>query len=134
MESKNEKVKTRQKRGIFVWLQRLVIGGVLFIILILISAYAFQAYTTARSKRLYPLPGKLVDIGGYRLHYISSGSGSPVVVLESGITGDCLGWRLIQSEVAKFTRVISSELDSGGATEDLKTAQANKLLRNCMLC
>jgi pimeloyl-ACP methyl ester carboxylesterase len=107
MASTNEKVKKRQKRGVFVWLKRLGIGSILFIILILLSAYAFQAYTTARSKRLYPPPGKLVDIGGYRLHYQSSGSGSPVVVLDSGLGGGIEQWRLVQPEVAKFTRVIS---------------------------
>jgi pimeloyl-ACP methyl ester carboxylesterase len=41
------------------------------------------------------------------LHYISSGSGSPVVVLDSGLGGDISQWRLVHPEVAKFTRVIS---------------------------
>jgi pimeloyl-ACP methyl ester carboxylesterase len=108
MALKNEKIKKGQKRGIFVWLKRLGIGSVLFVILILLSGYAFQAYTTARSKRLYPPPGKLVDIGGYRLHYQSSGLGSPVVVLDSGAGTPGFIWSLtIQPEVAKFTRVIS---------------------------
>jgi pimeloyl-ACP methyl ester carboxylesterase len=117
MALKNEKVKKRQKRGIFFWLKRLGIGCVLFIILILISAYAFQAYTTARSKRLYPPPGQFVDIGGYRLHYISSGSGSPVVVLDSGTMGDISQWRLVHPEVAKFTRVISYDRAGLGWSE-----------------
>jgi len=107
MASTNNKVKQRPKGRIFVWLKRLGIGGVFFILLILIGTYAFQAYTTSSTIRRYPPPGKLVDIGGYRLHYRSGGSGFPVVVLDSGLSGDSNAWALVQPGVAKFTRVIS---------------------------
>ena len=107
MASTNEKAKQRPKGRIFVWLKRLGIGGVLFILLILIGTYAFQAYYTSSVIRRYPPPGQLVDIGGYCLHYKSSGSGSPVVILDSGLSGDSNAWGLVQPGVAKFTRVIS---------------------------
>lgn len=54
-----------------------------------------------------PPPGRLVDIGGRRLHLYEMGSGAPVVALESGIAASHLNWRAVQSEIAKFTRVIS---------------------------
>lgn len=41
------------------------------------------------------------------MHLQSTGSGSPTVVLDSGLGGGGLSWAPIQSEVAKFTRVIS---------------------------
>lgn len=107
MASKYAKVIQHPKRGFPVWLKRLFIGGILLVILLLLSAYAFQAYTTSRTTRRYPPPGKMVDVGGYRLHYRSNGSGSPVVVLDSGLTGDSNAWALVQPGVAKFTRVIS---------------------------
>jgi pimeloyl-ACP methyl ester carboxylesterase len=57
-------------------------------------------------------PGKLVDIGGQRLHVDCTGSGSPTVLLESG-TGDfSVIWALVQAGVAAFTRVCS--YDRGG--------------------
>ena len=57
-------------------------------------------------------PGRLVDIGGQRLHVNCAGSGSPTVILESG-TGDfSLIWALVQPEIAEFTRVCS--YDRGG--------------------
>jgi pimeloyl-ACP methyl ester carboxylesterase len=112
----------RPKLRILVCLKRLGVGSVLLLLLILLSAYVFQAYTTARSERLYPPPGQLVDIGGYRLHFQSSGSGFPVVVLESGLGGGGMDWSLIQPEVAKFTRVISYDRAglwwSDGSPED----------------
>lgn len=52
-----------------------------------------------------PPLGQRVDIGGYALHLWCMGEGQPSVVLESSLAADCLDWHLIQSEVAKFTRV-----------------------------
>ena len=57
-------------------------------------------------------PGRLVDIGGQRLHLYCTGSGSPTVLLEAG-TGDfSVVWSLVQPGVAAFTRVCS--YDRGG--------------------
>jgi pimeloyl-ACP methyl ester carboxylesterase len=57
-------------------------------------------------------PGRLVDIGGQRLHVNCTSSGSPTVILESG-TGDfSVIWALVQPKVAAFTRVCS--YDRGG--------------------
>lgn len=56
---------------------------------------------------MYAAPGRLVDIGGCRLHIYEQGRGSPTVVLESGIAGSSLGWSLVQPKIAEFTRVCS---------------------------
>lgn len=53
----------------------------------------------------YPPPGKLVDVGGYRLHINCQGEGSPTVVMESGNGDFSLSWERVQREVARFTRV-----------------------------
>ena len=47
-------------------------------------------YETVRESldaRAYPMPGQLVDVGGYRLHLHCTGSGSPTVILEPGQGG-----------------------------------------------
>jgi pimeloyl-ACP methyl ester carboxylesterase len=56
-----------------------------------------------------PPPGKLVDIGGYRLHIWCMGKESerPAVVLLPGSGDFSFTWGLVQPEVAKFTRVCS---------------------------
>jgi pimeloyl-ACP methyl ester carboxylesterase len=48
-----------------------------------------------------------VDIGDCQLHVQASGSGSPPVVLESGLGGMSSAWGWIQPEAAKFSRVVS---------------------------
>src|ERR1700682_2301770 len=53
-----------------------------------------------------PAPvGKLVDLGGRRLHAIISGTGSPAVVVENGSGAFSIDWGLVQPEVAKFTQI-----------------------------
>lgn len=55
----------------------------------------------------YPPPGRMLDVGGRRLHVYETGQGSPTVVLEAGIAATSLSWRLVQDEIAKFARVAS---------------------------
>lgn len=53
------------------------------------------------------LPGRMVDIGGYRLHIDCTGKGSPVVILENGLGDNFADWALVQPDIAKFTTVCS---------------------------
>jgi len=52
-------------------------------------------------------PGRLVDLGGRRLHANVSGDGEPAVVVENGAGAFSVDWALVQPEVAKFTRVVT---------------------------
>ena len=53
-----------------------------------------------------PAPlGKLVDVGGYRVHLYCTGTGSPTVVIVGA--GFSFNWGLVQPEVARFTQVCS---------------------------
>lgn len=52
-------------------------------------------------------PGKLVDIGGYRLHLNCTGKSGPTVVLISGAGDFSFDWSLVQPGVSGFTRVCS---------------------------
>jgi pimeloyl-ACP methyl ester carboxylesterase len=54
-----------------------------------------------------PPPGRLVDVGGHRLHLWCTGSGAPAVILENGLGGSTAAWGFVQPEVARFTRVCS---------------------------
>jgi pimeloyl-ACP methyl ester carboxylesterase len=54
-----------------------------------------------------PPPGRLVDVGGFRLHLNASGEGSPVVVLDAALGGSSVSWALVQPELAQVTRVCS---------------------------
>jgi pimeloyl-ACP methyl ester carboxylesterase len=55
----------------------------------------------------YPAPGRLIDIGGRKLHIHCTGSGSPTVLLEGGGGAFAIDWALVQPRVAESTRVCS---------------------------
>src|SRR5215469_2490136 len=50
-------------------------------------------------------PGKLVDLGGHRLHVNCTGRGRPIVVVEDGLGDFSFDWTLVQSRVSRFTRI-----------------------------
>ncbi len=61
---------------------------------------------TAGTAQNAPAPlGKLVDVGGYRVHLFCTGTGSPTVVIVGA--GFSFNWGLVQPEVARFTQVCS---------------------------
>lgn len=50
-------------------------------------------------------PGRLVDLGGHRLHVLCAGAGSPTVVVENGLGDFSFDWTLVQDRVSKFARI-----------------------------
>jgi pimeloyl-ACP methyl ester carboxylesterase len=72
----------------------------------------YEARQRSRDRALYQPPGKLVDMGGYKLHLYCTGQGSPAVVMDFGADGSYLDWRSVQPGVSQFTRVCS--YDRGG--------------------
>ena len=68
-----------------------------------ITLSACLAFAAADSA---PQPqGKLVDLGGHRLHMNCSGKGAPTVVVENGLGDYSFDWALVQSRVSRFTRI-----------------------------
>src|SRR5689334_4275127 len=64
---------------------------------------------TAQTKAgaLPPPPGRLVDVGGQRIHLNCTGRGSPTVVFENGAGDFSIVWSLVQPRVSEFTRACS---------------------------
>jgi len=65
-------------------------------------------------------PGKLVDVGGWKLHLNCIGTRtpqSPLVILEPGIGDFSVEWSLVQPDVAKVARVCSYDRAGDGWSE-----------------
>jgi len=95
-------------------------GSVLALLLLSLSQIAV-AQTSTRVVKPPPPPGKLVDVGGWRLHLNCNGSDKgrrPTVVLESGAGDFSFDWSLVQPGVSSFTRVCSYDR-AGNAWSDL---------------
>jgi pimeloyl-ACP methyl ester carboxylesterase len=65
----------------------------------------------------YPAPGRMVDIGGFRLHLNCSGSGSPAVILDAALGGSSISWTLVQPAIAARTAVCSYDRAGLGWSE-----------------
>ena len=83
-----------------------IITGIVAMVIVLIGwVWIFGARAKVALAAKYPAPGKLVDVGGHRLHINCQGQGGPTVVMESGNGDFSLSWARVQGEVARFTRV-----------------------------
>lgn len=79
-------------------------------VLLLVAAWA--------AAQTPPPPGRLVDLGGHKLHVHCAGKGNPTVVVENGLGDFSFDWVLVQNEVAKSTRICTYDR-AGYAWSDL---------------
>src|SRR2546427_6842257 len=89
------------------WTMRILVGLGGFLIVAALSGATYQWLATRKDLASTPPPGRLVDVGGHRLHLWCTGAGAPAVILDSGLGGSSAEWGFVQPEVARFTRVCS---------------------------
>lgn len=78
--------------------------------------------STARAQELAQVsaPGRLVDVGGHKLHIVCAGektAGQPTVLLEAGAGGWSIHWFDLQNQLAQFTRVCAYDRAGFGWSE-----------------
>jgi len=88
----------------------------LAILLLLGGASAAHAQDTPGTPPVPP-PGRLIDVGGWRLHLHCTGEArpsQPTVVLEAGAGDFSVDWSLVQPAAARFARVCSYDRAGAG--------------------
>lgn len=83
--------------------------------------YEIARETTDRTD--LPMPGQLVDVGGYRLHLSCTGTGSPTVVLLPGAGEISSTWGWIAPAVARDARVCVYDRAGRGWSEGATSEQ-----------
>jgi len=78
----------------------------------------YENVQESRDRALYPAPGRLVDVGGRRLHLNCVGSGTPTVVLfpGAGDVSSVITW--IASSVSRSSRVCAWDRAGRGWSDD----------------
>ena len=76
-----------------------------------------------RDDRQLPMPGRLIDVGGHKLHINCTGTGSPTVVLEPGLGEPSTAMAWIAPDVAATTRVCVYDRAGRGWSESAGTPQ-----------
>jgi pimeloyl-ACP methyl ester carboxylesterase len=89
------------------WTKRILVGLFGLLIVGALAGATYQSLATRKDLAATPHPGRLVDVGGYRLHLWCTGAGIPSVILETGLGGSSVDWGFVQPEVARFTQVCS---------------------------
>ena len=66
-------------------MRRLLLALLAVTTTLIVTGLIYQAMAEARDRRAFPPPGRLVGVGGYRLHLQATGTEgeAPVVLLDS---------------------------------------------------
>jgi pimeloyl-ACP methyl ester carboxylesterase len=89
------------------------------------TAHQWLAHTW--DLRHNPPPGRLVDVGGYRMHINCIGHGSPTVILDSGLSDSSLSWYKVQPEVSHFATVCSYDRAGLGWSDSSPKARNSRV-------
>src|SRR5713226_519244 len=98
---------SRKRKTLIGRIGRVLLVLVILLVLLAAAGLLYQGIASGVDASRYPAPGKLIDVGGYRLHINCTGTGSPTVILDAGLGGTSLDWSKVQPAVAHFTRVCS---------------------------
>ena len=96
----------QSRRSLHNWSRPVVLYPVFAVLVAMAVGAGYQNVQQARDDAALTMPGQLFDVGGHRLHIHCTGTGSPTVVLESGLgepSTIMAGW--IAPAVAPTTRV-----------------------------
>ena len=83
----------------------------------------FETIVLTSDRSRYPMPGQSFDVGGHALHLNCTGSGSPTVVLQSGLGEFSPQWSHIVRAINPTTRVCAYDRAGQGWSDDLPYAQ-----------
>ena len=110
------------------WLRSILIGLLVFAMFLVVAGFLYENIAESRDRRFNPMPGRLVDVGGRRMHIDCTGEGSPTVILDSGLGDTFLSWRKVQPEIAKVTRVCSYDRAGLGYSDSSSQPRTSQVI------
>jgi pimeloyl-ACP methyl ester carboxylesterase len=116
---------------------RVVVGATALLVALGCAGAVYEAAAARQDGVRYPPPGQLVDAGGYQVHVLCMGQGSPTVLLDAWAGGWTSEWEPIQPALAGATRVCAwdragsgwSELGPHAHTPEAYTLEMEAMLR-----
>jgi pimeloyl-ACP methyl ester carboxylesterase len=110
------------------WLRGIIIGLIAVAIIFAAAGFLYQSISASRERTAHPMPGQLIEIGGYKLHIDCAGQGTPAVILDSGLGDTYLSWRKVQPQIAQFTRVCSYDRAGMGYSDSSPHPRTSKYI------
>ncbi|MFK4439582.1 alpha/beta fold hydrolase [Paenibacillus sp. RC21] len=105
---------------------RIVFFVISCLLLVVISGFVYEWIASKQDKLQCPPLGKMVDVGGYRLHIRKLGSGTPTILLESGSGESSLSWRDIPENLSSFATVVSYDRAGYAWSEEAATPRTGE--------
>ena len=103
--------------------QRLITRFVLSLVIFCTATVTISSIFNAIAIRFLPgrnpPSGEIYLVNGHRMHILCAGSGSPTIVLESGLGNDSFVWGRVQPALSRATRVCSYDRAGYGYSEAL---------------
>lgn len=110
----NEMKRTPRKRK----MKRVSLILLALIVGLIGSGFLYEVIASRVAAKNYPPPGELVNAGGYNLHLVKKGEGSPTIVFEAGSGETSLSWREIPEQLAPYATVVTYDRAGYGWSEE----------------
>lgn len=95
----------------------LMVRSTLALVTLCAAGWIYETLRESMDRRAYPAPAPLIDVGGHAMYLSCTGSGSPTVVLESGLGESSAYWGLVAQRVGERTRVCAYDRAGRGWSE-----------------
>lgn len=136
MDSSTPASRPSTGKKIWRWVRNGLLSLLGLAVLLGMGGAVYELIGEHRDAQRFPQRGKTIQTGRVALNMDCTGTGSPTVILDSGLGVPANGWILVQPEVAKFTRVCSydragygwSGESSGPRTSDQVAKELRDLL------
>jgi pimeloyl-ACP methyl ester carboxylesterase len=97
---------------------RVLIGLMGLVVAASLGGSVYESVAEAADVRAYPAPGRMIDVGGYRLHLNCVGTGTPTVVIDAGWGDSSVSWSSrVQPAAATTARVCTYDRAGMGYSE-----------------
>jgi pimeloyl-ACP methyl ester carboxylesterase len=110
------------------WVRRILLGMLVLLVFAAGAGFLYENISEARDRRFNPMRGKLVDVGGRKMHINCTGQGTPAVILDSGLGDSYVSWRKVQPEIAKFARACSYDRAGLGYSDPGNEPRTSKVI------
>lgn len=96
------------------------------LLLIVGSGFSYEAIESKLSKQEFPMTGKLVDAGAYKLHLKIQGKGPIAIIFEAGSGETSMSWGDIPEWLASYATVVSYDRGGYAWSEKANTARTGE--------